>query len=97
MFGDTNHGSVILTADGAVGALGKPVRIFSATHLSDGTARDLVLRNGAADTATVWVTAGGVISKTVTTNWEGGLLFPNGCFFDIGSAVSCVFEYRNER
>lgn len=97
MFGDTNHGSLYLSADGVVGISGEPVRIYSATHLSDGTARNLVLRNGADDTATVWVTAPGVISSTVTTNWEGGLLFPNGCFFDIGSAVSCVFEYRVEK
>lgn len=92
----TSHGSRIMTGDGSVGAAGKPCRIFSATHLSDGTARDLVLRNGTTDSATVWVTAGGIISLSVTTNWEGGLLFPSGCFFDIGSAVSCAFEFIEE-
>lgn len=91
-----NCGSKLLTTDGVVGVSGKPVRIFSATHLSDGTARTLVLRNGAADTAEVWVTAAGVISCTVTTNFEGGLLFPAGCFFDIGSAVSCAFVFSTE-
>jgi len=91
-----NIGSQYLAADGAVGPSGKPIRLFSATHLSDGTARTLVLRNGTADSATIWVTAAGVFSSTVTTNWEGGLLFPNGCFFDIGSAVSGVFAFRLE-
>ena len=91
-----NHGSVYLAADGAVGPAGRPIRVFSATYLSDGTARTLVLRNGIADTATVWVTNPGVISSTVTLNFEGGLLFPAGCFFDIGSATSGVFEIRVE-
>jgi len=96
MFGDTSHGSVYLSGDGAVGPSGAKIRLFSATHLSDGTARPLVLRNGTTDAATIWVSQSGVISSTVTTNWEGGLLFTSGCFFDIGSAVSCAFEFRVE-
>jgi hypothetical protein len=87
-----NHGSVYLVADGVVGKIGKPCRVFSATWLSDGTARDLVLRNGTTDAGTIYVQATGVISKTVTINWEGGLLFPGGCFLDIGSAASAVIE-----
>ena len=89
-------GSLYLAADGAIGVSGKPVRIFSATWLSDGTARDLVLRNGTTDSSTIWVTAAGVIDKTVTLNFEGGLLFTSGAFFDIGSATSGVFVFRRE-
>jgi hypothetical protein len=89
-------GSHYLTADGAIGVSGKPVRIYSATWLSDGTARDLVIRHGTTASDTIWVTAGGTIDKTVTVNWEGGLLFPNGAFFDIGSAVSAVFAVAVE-
>lgn len=97
MFGpDSTHGSGYYTADSAVGRSGQPCRVYSATWLSDGTARDLVLRNGTADTATIYVQSTGIISKTVTVNWEGGLLFPAGCFFDIGSAVSATIEFRNE-
>ena len=96
MFGDTAHGSLYTTTDSVVGRSGQPCRVFSATWLSDGTARDLVLRNGAADTATIYVQNTGVISKTVTLNFEGGLLFPAGCFIDIGSAASVVIEFRNE-
>lgn len=97
MFGIENSGSIYTTADLAVGA-GKPTRVFQATWLSDGTARDLVLRNGSADSATVWVTAAGTISKTVTVDFGShGILFPNGCFVDIGSAASVVLTYRTEK
>ena len=89
-------GSQYLTADGAVGVSGKPVRIHSATWLSDGTARDLVLRHGTTASDTIWVNAAGAISVTVTLNFEGGLRFPNGCFFDIGSATSAVFVVETE-
>jgi hypothetical protein len=89
-------GSVILTADGAVGISGKPVRVYSATWLSDATARDLVLRHGTSGSATIWITAGGTISKTVTLNFEGGLLFPNGCYFSKGDIVSAVFSISVE-
>jgi len=90
-------GTTYLAADGAVGPSGKVIRLFQATWLSDGTARDLVLRNGTADSATVWITAAGTISKTVTVDFgKEGILFPSGCFFDIGSAVSGNFTYRVE-
>ena len=96
MFGLENSDSVYTATDLAVGA-GKHVRVFSATWLSDGTARDLVLRNGAVDSATVWVTAAGVISKTVTLDFgPHGILFNAGCFIDIGSAASVVLTYRVE-
>jgi len=94
MVGDI--GSHYLAADGAVGVAGKNVRIYSADWLSDGTARDLVLRNGTVDTATIWIQSAGIISKTVHLEWAGGLLFPGGAFFDIGSAVSCVFSVAVE-
>ena len=95
MFGISN--GTALAVDGAVGPSGKRVRLYQATWLSDGTARDLVLRNGIDDTGTVYVTATGTISKTVTLNFgKEGIIFPDGCFFDIGSAVSGVFTYRVE-
>lgn len=94
---EATAGSVYTTSDLAVGS-GKPVRVFQATWLSDGTARDLVLRNGAVDTAAIWVQNTGVISKTVTVTFgEYGILFTSGCFIDIGSAVSVVLTYRLEK
>lgn len=96
MFGIENSDSVYTAADLAVGS-GKHVRVFSATWLSDGTARDLVLRNGGTDAATVWVTAAGTISKTVTLDFgPHGILFNAGCFIDIGDAASVVLTYRIE-
>lgn len=88
-------GSTYLTADGVVGTSGKPIRVLSATFLSDGTAGIFVLRNGAADTATVYVQHGGTISQTVTVNFGAGLTFPAGCFFDKGTnVVSAAIEYE---
>ncbi len=96
MFGE-NAGTTYLTVDGVVGRSGKPTRVFQATWLSDGTARDLVLRNGIADTATIYVQAAGTISKTTTVNFGAqGILFPAGCFLDIGSAVSAAITCRSE-
>ena len=89
-------GSVYLAADGVVGISARPCRVFNATWLSDGTARDLVLRNGNTDGGTVYVQEPGTISKTKTIEFEGGLLFPNGCFFDIGSATSAVIGFVME-
>lgn len=99
MFGDTNHGSVRLTEDGAVGTSGKPIRVFSATQLSGGTAGILVLRNGTSDSATIYVQkTAPVVSNTDTVNFEGGLLFPNGCFFDKDTnTIAVVVEYREEK
>lgn len=92
----SGSGSVYKTADSVIGASGKPVRVFSATWLSDGTARDLELRNGTTDAGTLYVKEPGVISKTKTINFEGGLLFPNGCFFDKGDVASVVIECVTE-
>lgn len=89
-----NHGSVNVTADAIIGVRAKPCRVFSATWLSDGTARDLVLRNGFDADGTIYVQGAGDASNTVTQNWEGGLLFPSGCFLDFtASAVSYTIEF----
>lgn len=95
-FGTT--GTTYLAADGAVGTSGNRIRVFQATWLSDGTARDLVLRNGTADTDTVYVTVAGTISDTKTQTFgKEGIIFPDGCFFDVGSVVSAHFTYREEQ
>jgi hypothetical protein len=89
-------GSIRVTADQALGG-GKAVRVYSASWLSDGTARDLVLRNGLTDGAAIYIQKKGAISDTVVVNWENGLRFPAGCFIDFtASTVSVVLEYRIE-
>jgi len=86
-----------VTTDSVIGTSGARTRVFQATWLSDGTARDLQLRNGATDSATLFTSAAGVISKTVTLIFgTEGLVFPAGCFVDIGSAVSVAVTYRVE-
>lgn len=84
------HGTVTLVADGAIGPSGKPIRVWSVTWLSGGTAGVLVLRNGAADSSTAWITLAGTINRSVTQNFEGGLLFPSGCFYDHDSNTAIV-------
>lgn len=88
--------SVRLAADGVVGPSGAVIRVWSATWLSDGTARDLVLRNGTTASDTIYVQEPGTASKTKTLNFAAGLLFPGGCFFDIGSATAAVIEFETE-
>ena len=90
--------TVIKTADGAVGPSGGRIRVFSVSGLSDGTIRNIVLRNGAADTAQIYVTIAGVASVSVTQNFGvEGMVFDAGCFVDFtASAVNVVVTYRVE-
>jgi len=71
--------------------------VYSASWLSDGTARDLVLRNGTSASGDIYIQKKGATSDTVVVNWENGLRFPAGCFIDFTpSTVSVVLEYRIE-
>ena len=47
-------GSEQYTADNAVGPSGQPIRLWAVNMLSGGTAGQLVLRDGTADTDTIW-------------------------------------------
>ena len=90
-------GSIRVTGDQALGGSGKACRVYSASWLSDGTARDLVLRNGTTASGDIYIQKKGAISDTVVVNWENGLRFPLGCFIDFtASTVSVVVEYRIE-
>ena len=99
MNGFSSSGSVRLAADSVIGVSGKPVRIFSATWLSGaGGAGELVVRAGTADTDSAVITVdGSAASVTTTQNFENGLLFPSGAFFDIDTNIDAVvFEIRVE-
>jgi len=86
------------TADGAVGVAGRPCRVWNATWLSDGTARNLVLRNGATVSGDVVVQQAGLASLTVTLNFAGGKLFPAGCFVDFTASTTSVnIEFELEK
>jgi hypothetical protein len=84
-------GSVRLTASGVVGVSGKPVRVHSVELLSGGTAGKLTLRNGTADTDTVYVDQTcATVSETNTFTWVGGLVFPDGCYFHKDANTTAV-------
>ena len=93
-----SSGSIRVTADQALGGSGDAVRVYSATWLSDGTGRALVLRNGTTASGDIYVNQAGIASVSVTQNWESGLRFPDGCFIDFtASMVSVVLEYALEK
>jgi hypothetical protein len=86
------------TADSAVGTSGKPIRLWAVNMLSGGTAGQLVLRNGTADSDAIWVREVGTVStgKTVTYG-STGFLFPEGLFYDDDSNfTSVVFQFTEE-
>lgn len=91
------RGSVRLTADGAVGRSGNPIVVYNVEMLNNSSVGELVLRNGTSASDTVYVKKNGVtVSDTDTYNWEGGIVFPNGCFFDIDTnTVAVVVTYED--
>ena len=91
-------GSGYYTADSVIGTTGEPTRVYSATWLSHTAVGDLVLRNGSSASGDIYVNAVGDADDTVTLNFENGLLFPGGCFFDKdATTVSVVIEYTKEQ
>ena len=71
-----------LTTTGAVLASGVPIRLFSAHWTSGASAGPLVLHNGTSTTATLVLTAAGVANASNSLNFENGLPFPSGCYFN---------------
>jgi len=83
-------GSTRLTADGAVGISGQPIWVYNVTWRSGGSAGEVLLRNGSDATGDAYVEQDGTANKTVTLNFENGLYFPGGCFFDKDTNVDAV-------
>ena len=79
-------GSVTITTSGALISSGKPVRVYSCTHASGGTAGVVQLYNGTAASGTPKVSLTGTASRTLTQNFENGLLFPSGCYVELVNA-----------
>ena len=76
--------------DVAVGTSGKPTRVFSLSVTSGGSAGITLLRNGTSASGTALYHMDGTISKCVTQNFEGGMLFPAGCFADVDANCASV-------
>ena len=90
-------GSVRKTADGVVGTSGRPIRVWNATWLSGGTAAILQLRNGTAVTDDLYVNEKGLAAYSETINFDRGLLFPDGCWYDHdANASSAIISYSEE-
>ena len=93
----TWHGSEHLTADSVLGAPNVSCRVFSVTLLSGGTAGTLVLRNGQDASGTIYVQQTGIPNESAVQNWEQGLYFPDGCFYDHdANNAGVTIEFRNE-
>lgn len=84
--------------DIAIGASGKPIRVYDAYAVSDGTATTVKLINGTAAGGADFVQIDGVISKSANLPGCGqGLLFPAGCFADVDShTVALVVSFVQE-
>lgn len=91
-------GTDILTADGAVGTSGAPIRVWSLHLISGGTAGVVNLRNGTLVTDTIQATFTGAINLGVTVNFGSkGMLFPAGCFYDEDANVtSTAITFQKE-
>jgi len=84
-------GSKYLVADGVIGVSAKPVRVHSLTAVSGATAGKIVLRNGSSASGTVYVNElCATVSQSHSLNFEGGLVFPDGCFFDKDANVDSI-------
>ncbi len=92
------HGVEVITANGALITSGKPVRVYNVSIVGSGTA-GVELYNGTAVSGTARVSfKAGAATRTTTQNFEGGLLFPGGCYVEIESGTSqAVIECRLEQ
>lgn len=90
-----NSGSVLITADGAVGTSGQAVRIFSIHIVSSGTAAIVSFYNNTSASGTAYLKITGTISTGVTVAFgPTGVLFPSGCFIDVDTnTVSVLVSY----
>ena len=97
--GKGDSGAEQHTADSVVGPSGQPIRLWAVNMLSGGTAGQLVLRNGTADTAAIWVREVGTVSTGKTVPYgDQGILFPEGLFYDDDSNFTSVtFQISTER
>jgi hypothetical protein len=80
-------GSYRVTADGYAGPAG-PVRVHNIIVKSTGTAAVVSVLNGLAGDAMDQIN--GTISQAVIRNYEGGLVFPLGCYIDLDANTSYV-------
>jgi len=88
-------GSSRVTADGVVGTSGKPLWVTSIVVHSGGTGGDVLLKNGTATGDTEYDLISGSANISVRVEYEGGLFFPGGLYYDEDANVEyTVVNYR---
>lgn len=87
-----NVGYAVISADGVLNTSGAPVAVYGFQILSgDGGAGSVVLRNGTTTGGTAVITEEGTQSQGVTFDFGGiGVVFPSGCFVDLGADTTSV-------
>lgn len=91
-----NGGSQLVTADAALGASGKAVRVFAMHIISGGVAGIVSLRNGTTASDTAYVTETGTVGTGQTFNYgTQGILFPSGCFVDVDANTTSALVTFN--
>lgn len=82
-------GTLYKTADAVLCNINQPVRVYVVHEIYGASSTGSVLRNGASTSGTIYASLKSTDSQGVTHNLgDKGMLFPNGCFFDIGANVT---------
>ena len=94
----SNSGTVTLTADSAIGASGKPVRIYSIYWVKETGVETMVVRHGISATASIVIEQVSIADNGNFLDFGAeGILFPDGAFFDISTAITtATFTFRSE-
>ncbi len=82
-------GTYQVTADGQAGPA-RAVRVFNIVVKSDGTAGVVAVKNGTTTGGTEFDQINGTINQAVVRNYEGGMVFPSGCYIDLDSHSTYV-------
>lgn len=94
-FGKTT-GVEVITSSGVLISSGKPVRVFNVTSTAAGTS-GTELYSGTSQSGTARVSFANSAGRTTTVNFEGGMLFPSGCYVYLESGTTqAVLECRLE-
>lgn len=85
-------GTVLITADGAVGTSGVATRVFNIHIISGGGGAAIVnLRNGTLVTDTIYIKETGTVSTGKTFDYGmKGHLFPAGLYVDVDANTTSV-------
>lgn len=91
-------GTKQLTASGEVGTAGRPIRVYSITVLSGGSAGTSTLKNnGSSGTTYFTYLCSQVSADNLFTFGAKGMLFPNGCYWTKdGNSTDIKVNYEAE-